>query len=332
VYVAAHGEQGGRARDNFVALWSGQSLSVGELARLHDQHARPLRLIIASCFSGGFGDLAFVDADPKQGASRASRCGVFAGTWDRETSGCDPNPDRREQEGYSLHMLHALRGQDRHGAALPIAELDHDGDGRISLLEAHTRARIASMSIDVPTTTSERFLREVARGTGAINAQLLPEDASVVKRLGERLALPTEALARQELAELEDTLDDLDRQLSEAEAVLDARHAELAGLILARFPVLDDAYHPDFAATLREHAADIEGVLEQSAAATQYAKARTEVEALDGRFGQHHVREAVVTRLVRAYETLHLASALAARGGAAYAQYQSLLACERFVP
>jgi hypothetical protein len=39
-----------------------------------------------------------------------------------------------------------------------------------------------------------------------------------------------------------------------------------------------------------------------------------------------------VLRLVRAYETLSLATALHARGGTALQHYQALLNCERSVP
>ena len=105
--------------------------------------------------------VAFETADESRGPSHTPRCGLFAGTWDRETSGCDANPDRRAQESYGLHFLHALAGKDRSGNALEPKRIDFDHDGKIGLLEAHARARIAAMSLDVPTTTSERFLRSV---------------------------------------------------------------------------------------------------------------------------------------------------------------------------
>jgi len=48
---------------------------------------------------------------------------------------------------------------------------------------------------------------------------------------------------------------ELDTQLDAADARTSERYAELSGRLLARWPVLDDAYHPDFAATLaRDHA------------------------------------------------------------------------------
>ena len=64
---------------------------VGGLAQVGRQ---PLRLVATSCFSGGFAELAFAHADVNAGPTQVPRCGLFAGTWDRKTSGCDPNPDR----------------------------------------------------------------------------------------------------------------------------------------------------------------------------------------------------------------------------------------------
>ncbi|MBK8592387.1 MAG: hypothetical protein IPN77_25380 [Sandaracinaceae bacterium] len=113
--------------------------------------------MITACFGGGFAELAFAGAEVSAGPASHGACGLFATSAEHESNGCDANPDRQAQQGYALHLLHALRGQGRDGQ--PVLGLDLDGDGRIGLLEAHTRARIASDSIDLPSTTSERFLR-----------------------------------------------------------------------------------------------------------------------------------------------------------------------------
>src|SRR5262252_9494564 len=286
-------------------------------------------MLVASCYSGGFGDLAFQGADPAKGPARAPRCGVFAGPWDRQTSGCDPNPDRGAQEGYSVHVLHALVGQDRNGKQLPVAELDYDGDGRIGLLEAHTRARIASSSIDVPTTTSERFLREVEHRRGNPSAAGLPEDAAVVAQLGARLSLPTRARAEQRWKELNAKLDGLDERLDAADAVRERALSKLAGELLGRWPVLDDPYHGEFANVVQKNAKAITQVLDKSPEALELNEADAQVEALDAQLRELEPEEAIVLRLLRAYETMSLAAALKARGGANYQYYRALLECER---
>jgi hypothetical protein len=331
VYVAAHGEQGERARNNFVDLWGGDMLTVSHVAEVHEAHPRPLRMLVASCYSGGFGDLAFANADPAKGPSRAPRCGVFAGPWDRQTSGCDPNPDRGAQEGYSVHVLHALLGQDRNGKPLPPAEVDFNGDGKIGLLEAHTRARIASTSIDVPTTTSERFLREVEhrRGNPGQPGLGLAEDAAVIAQLGKRLGLPTRARAEQRWRELSAKLDALDERLDAADEQRDRAVSKLSRELLGRWPVLDDPYHSEFAAVVQRNAKAISAVLDDSAEAQELSQADQQVEAIDAQLRELEPQEAQVLRLLRAYETLSLAAALKARGGPSYQYYRQLLECER---
>jgi hypothetical protein len=332
VYIATHGLQGNEARDNFVELWGGDSVSVAQLDELSANAKRPVRFVIASCYSGGFAELAFAHAQAERGATTLARCGLFAGTWDRQTSGCDPNPDRRAQEGYSLHLLHALRGEDRSGKPLPRAQLDLDGDGKISLLEAHTRARIASHSIDVPTTTSERYVRELVKTPAAPQWKLLPEDAAVVKQLGAKLGLNDVAAVERRYQELTSKLDGLQPELDAADEELDRARSQLGAELLARWPVLADAYHEEFASTLQRDAAAISGVLRDSRHAQRYADARAQSDAIAARANTLDAQEAVVLRLVRAYETAGLVSALAARGGEPYARYQALLTCERGVP
>lgn len=332
VYIATHGLQGNEPRDNFVELWGGDTISVAQLDELTASAKRPLRFVIASCYSGGFAELAFAHADARRGATALQRCGLFAGTWDRQTSGCDPNPDRRAQQGYSLHLLHALRGEDRAGKPLPDDALDFDGDGTISLLEAHTRARIASHSIDVPTTTSERYLREVVKAGATPRWSLLPEEEALVKQLGQRLGLNDLAAVERRYRRLSAELDALQPQFDLAQDELEQLRAQLGAQLLARWPVLGDPYHDQFAPTLRRDAEPIREALDGSLLARRYRAARAQADAIAARAASLDADEASVLRLLRAYETAGLASALAARGGDALRHYQSLLACERAVP
>jgi hypothetical protein len=332
LYIAAHGDQGEHPRDNAVALWGGRPLTVARLAELDEGRARPLRLVVTSCFSGGFGELAFEKADERRGPSRAPRCGLFAGTWDRETSGCDANPDRRAQESYGLHFIHALGNTDRAGNRLDPRLVDFDHDGKVGLLEAHSRARIAAMSLDVPTTTSERFLRSVEHGSRPIDPALLPEDAAVVDQLGAALALRDEASVEKRWTELDARLGHFEDALDEAQGVVATKEAILGSRLLERWPVLDDAFHPDFAETLRKHHDAIRDALEHSPEGAERTAARQKLDRADGELAGLEVEEARLLRLRRAYETLHKAAALLHRGGPAARHYATLLACERAAP
>jgi len=333
VYFAGHGDQGPDAKGNTMALWGSGALSVRRLAELHEQRHRPLRLVATSCFSGGFADLAFAGADAVAARpSRVARCGLFAGTWDRETSGCDPNPNRREQESYALHFVHALSGARKDGSPLALGVLDLDRDGKVGLLDAHTFARIEALSFDVPTTTSERWLRRVETGSGAIDEKASPEDAAVVERLGAALGLENERAAQGRWNELERQMSELEASLDAAEADLGEREAELGALLLARWPVLDDPFHPDFPATLERNREAIERALGEAPETGARAASKARVSSLYERLGSLAVEEARVFRLRQAYETLHKAAALLAKGGAPAKYYASLRACERAAP
>lgn len=332
LYFATHGEQGEQARDNAVLLWGGGALTPARLAELHDAHPGPLRVVNASCFSGGFAELAFEGADAQRGAARAPRCGLFAGTWDRETSGCDPDPDRKRQEGYSLHFWHALRRLGRDGEPLSAEQVDFDADGRVSLLEAHTRAAIAGRSIDVPTTTSQRYLRAVQHARAASDPALLPEEHALVRQLSSWLGVGSEREARARRDRLDAELDRNDAAYTKLAAEQTALHGELVARLLGRFPALDDPYHPQFAVTFTRERAAIERALDTWPEAARHAAAQRELDALSRRYEALDLEEAQLTRLLLAYETEGLAAGLRRKGGPALRQYEALLACERWVP
>jgi len=334
LYLAAHGEKGEQPRDNRVILWGGHTLTAAELAALLEQQpaAAPVRVVITSCYSGGFAEIAFAGADPARGAAAGERCGLFAAAWDEEASGCDPNPDRGAQEGYGIHFLHALRGEDRSGARLAATEIDLDGDGRIGLLEAHTRARIVSASFDTPTTTSERWLRHAAPAQGDEKQVRLPEEETVLAGLGRRLELRDRAAAEARLAELDRQLEEAERRWREAADQENERALDLRIRLLERWPVLDDPWHPDFASTVKKQGSAIRKLLDRSPEAAAYLEAREAAhEAAEAR-DLLRLERSIARRLVRAYENLALAARLAAHGGEPWRQFERLRACERGAP
>jgi len=331
LYISGHGDQAESPRDNPVHFWGGEALSAVDLAELHDRAPgrRELRAVITSCFSGGFAELAFASADNVQGVTKHPRCGLFATTSDLESSGCDPNPDRAQQEGYSLHFFNALRGMDRDGHT-PV-DVDFDHDGKVSLLEAHARATLASRSIDVPTTTSERFLRE---HVSAIEPETLPspEDDAVIAALNGALSLSDEAQAREALGRVEAELDEAEQALTEAQSVADTAYNALAMSLLSRWPVIDDPWHPLFATTLQnEHDTILKALAEDEVALT-YTKAQDALQQLDDSLATVQARYSLLARLVRAHDNRHLAASLKRIGGKPWTHYEQLLQCERGLP
>lgn len=339
-FLAGHGERGERHAQNYVALWGGRRLDAERLATWLDGARRPVRLVVTSCYGGGFVEALFAGADPARGPGR-DRCGFFATTADLPATGCDPNPERPEQEGYALHLLNALRGRDRDGRPLPRGELDLDGDGAISFAEAHARSRIALGSVDVPTSTSERWLRSVvgrsapARDAPSAlpSARDAPEELAVVRALARRTGLP------EELERVRDLLRAREEKIDEAYGVYDdAARAEddaarrASAELLARWPVLDDPFHPEFAETLRCERAAIAAHLRRSRACEDYREAVRASDEAEADHWELRRKAAPVERLLRALENLALARRLHAKGGAGWARYQAILACERSAP
>ncbi len=337
VYLAGHGDGGEEPRESRFLTWGPDDLWVEDVATLLDGAPghRPLRLVMTSCYSGGFAELAFAGADPEQGAATTDRCGLFATTWDRAASGCDPNPDRGAQEGYGIHFLHALRGDDREGRPLPSSEIDFDGDGVVSLLEAHTRARVASGSFDVPVTTSERFLRAAVdpeTSPAPEHEAALPEERAVVAGLLPRLGLERAEDAERRLDAITREMESVGEELDRADSELAAAEETLASALLHRWPVLDDPWHPLFADVIaRDHDA-IARFLEESGEAARRDELTEERDRLADEHDRLLLEAAPLTRLARALETIALASRLEAEGGTYWLRYQALLACERGRP
>jgi hypothetical protein len=334
VFVAAHGEPGDEARDNSILFWGGAALRVRELATTLDAAAaaRPLLLVASSCFSGGFAELVFRGADPRQASAVPTRCGLFASTWDREAEGCDPNPDRRAQESYGLHFFHALRGEDRDGKPLPPGALDFDGDGRVSAAEAHARVRLSSRSVSVPTSSSERWLRHAVPRPEAGPPMPWPEEEAVIRALGAELELPDGARAVERQQQLAAEIGRLGKGLEHLELERDERWHALTARLLERWPVLADAWHRDFDRELVRDREAIAELLVDSPEAAAYGSVEAACASLASAIDELETESALVDRLVRAHENRLLAGALWARGGADFAELERLLACERSWP
>lgn len=327
VWFATHGDLAETPAQNRLLLWEQSELDAVELSRLLDEGegAREVRFVSTACFGGGLAEVAFRGADARLGAAATPRCGLFATTDDLPAAGCDPNPDRGAQEGYAVHFLAALEG--RSAAGEPVAA-DVDGDGKITWLEAHAAVRIHARSADVPTTTSERWLRHAAPSTDEEAPVTLPEEEAVVRELAARLRLPNEAAAKRALQELEARIAPLDDALREV--MIDEEEAARAAIaeLLGRWPVLDDPWHPDFSSTLTDGALAIESHLAGSAAMAAYRDAQRRARALDDEMWALRRAAAPVARLTRAQETLALARRLKFAGGDSWRRYEALRACE----
>ncbi|MEZ4268622.1 MAG: hypothetical protein R3F39_19875 [Myxococcota bacterium] len=333
VYLAGHGVAGETPADNALLMWGRSELTPADLATALDTRgARHTRLVVTSCYGGGFAETAFVGA-VADAPLAPGRCGFFATTSDREAAGCDPDPDRRGQDGYGMHFLHALRGRAADNTALEVGQIDFDGDGKITLYEAHSRVRIASRAVDVPTSTSERWLRRVAPDDGPEREVSLPEEDAVITALTRDLVLPAElAPVRARVAELDAALEAMHVQGTEAADEEQRRFDAVSAALLGRWPILDDPWHPDFADLLAREGGAIEDALRTDPRYRAFLEASADLEHLADERRKIEVKQAPFLRLMRALENRQLAGRLRAEGGEPWRAYERLLECERTTP
>ncbi len=334
IYLAGHGHQGPTPAENAVGFWGQSSLAALDFAELLADSQRQVRVVATTCFSGGLAELAFADADAQRGPTEVPVCGLFAAPFDLEASGCDPNPDRAAQEGFGLHFLNALQGRARDGELLPADRFDFDGDGRISLREAHARVRIASAAPDVPTSTSERWLEAVAPGPGSPTGRVtMPEEDAVIAALGRSLGLVDQLeRARLHLTKLEHQIDALGRRLQQTQDAEDRAYRAAAADVLARWPVLDDPWHPSFGAQLASNIDAIREHFDTSPTYRTYLEARAEADGLSTEVFDLRAKAAPYERLARALEYRQRARRLAAVGGEDWEFFEALRACEASAP
>lgn len=340
LYIAGHGDPGMTPAGNAVGLWGQGTLTVEALTRMLDASPRPspTRLVVTTCFSGGFADFIFRDADPARGPASTTRCGVFSAPWDRPASGCDPNPKRTEQKGYGLLLLQALQGTDRQGIPLTAADVDFDGNGEISLLEAHSRARVASRTADIPTSTAERWLRYVAQDAdyqapvpeiSDTATVFWPEEWGVVQGLTQQLGPLAPPQAKRGLEQGRARMEAAEEQLEDLRVEEETAYRNLSAALLGAWPVIDDPWHPDFWNMVQGHRLALRRFLDRAPTSVAYRQARMTLAVAEEALWSMQTSLAPLERLVRAFENLQLAGAIARRGGRALKHFEEILACER---
>lgn len=333
VYVAGHGDRGEVAADNAIVWWGNRVVTPRQLAgKLGEMKLkRDVRFVMTTCFSGGFGELAFDDADPAAGATEQPICGLFASTWDREAGGCDPNPDRGVHEGYGVHFLGALNAESTEGEPIPADERSFDGDSETGFLDAHTYARLHSRSIDVPTTTSERYVRAVVEPEADAEgrAGLLPHEDAVIRELSARLGVGSQREAMQRARSLDTRIEQQAQAGADAAARETDAYWDVAGAMLARWPVLDDPWHPRWQTTVDQHGREIREFLEESPAVTALVQAMATTDRVAAARADLEAERAPYDRLIRAYDTRRLATVLEQRGGDDWRRFLRFRRCEQ---
>jgi hypothetical protein len=155
-----HGSEGEvKQGGNRLDLWGNSELTASDLQALFAA-AEPgvrLRFVLTQCYAGGFYRLVEASSAAGSGNTRGERCGFMAVPADEPAEGCTAAMDNGDYRGYSTYFFAALQGRNRDGSPLLVVP-DRNGDGRVTLLEAHLYALRAARSTDLPLATSEQFL------------------------------------------------------------------------------------------------------------------------------------------------------------------------------
>jgi hypothetical protein len=154
----------------------------------------------------------------------------------------------------------------------------------------------------------------------------------VIRALGEELGLDDEPAARAKLEELEAILNDAAKLVDEAQKESDDSYFALRIALLERYPLLEHPWETRTSVLLGREGPAILALLTESELANSHRQAERELAEALQQHDNVRIARARVLRLVRAFETLRLASALYKRGGRAKAHYDKLRRCERWSP
>lgn len=263
IYVTAHG---GKSTDkdaqenSRLHLWNGQSIDVREFRKwleLLDPEV-PVIVVMVQCYSGGFSNMIFEAADAGQGRPNRPWCGFYATVPDRVAAGCTPDTREENYHEYTTYLMEALRGRTRLGQ--PVEQPDFDGNGIITLDEAHAYVLIHSKTIDISMKTSDQYLRKAELGE-LNNDEKLDENsdfdllleqatlnqATVLNALSEELGLQGQARAHaaRELAKrMASQKKSAEQQRRQTAKALQQAARSLRGAISLRWPELANAWNP----------------------------------------------------------------------------------------
>ena len=125
---------------------------------------------------------------------------------------------------------------------------------------------------------------------------------------------------------------EIGRNLATLQAATDAEADavdRVAAVVLARWPVVNDPWHPDFLRTLEGERHELETFFRTSDLYHDYLAARDDADGAAQKRDELSLALAPYLRLQRARETIALATRLKAEGGAAWARFERLRTCER---
>lgn len=347
LYATGHGQDGDEYRNNVLDLWNGDAVTVRELAAMLDKLPAGVTVVVVmvQCYSGGFADLMFAGGDRDSGHAAGVRCGFFSTIPDRIAAGCTPDVYEANYRDYSTSFWAAVRGTTRTGIAIDPAARDFDGDGRVSLAEAHAYALLDDESIDIPIKTSDRFLRLYSdpgesRGRlvsaedmlARLNALMSPADRAAIDGLSTQLKIGGQYRYK-EAKDLADALEfqhkDLERQQRELRDRYDDVREDIRDALELRWPELHNRWDPAVDRLLNDGADELVRAIESDPRYAEFTKLQDELNELAGQDDALQLRHVKCRRLMNRIKSVALAHNLALTADeATITRYQALIAAE----
>ena len=141
-------------------MWGKQSITARELTERIATLPEGVTVVVVmvQCYCGGFASMIFDNADQAGDLTDRDLCGFFATTHNRPAAGCSPDIDEQNYQEYSSFFWEGLSAISRLGQSVTLP--DYDQDGQVSFAEAHAYVVLTSDTIDIPTKTSDLFLRK----------------------------------------------------------------------------------------------------------------------------------------------------------------------------
>jgi hypothetical protein len=273
------------------------------------------------------------------------RCGFYATVENRPAAGCTAEINEENYEEYSSYFWAALVGHRRTGA--PVDKPDYDGDGRVSFDEAHAFAVLQSPTIDIPVKTSDAALRAISKLQSQEHQDFLavdsrydelfksatPAERAILEGLSTQLALsqPQRATEAGERAKkLEEEKKQLGDQRNNKYNVYNGIAGEIAKQLKARWPELNNVWHPEVAKLLTVESAEVVRAIESHPRWQEMQKLEEEIIALDEQKLDREKQWCKCQRLIRTLENVALAANFPrVASEEAQQRYAQLVAAER---
>lgn len=347
IYFTGHGGKGANSETANLQTWGKEKLDVRTFAKALDAF-RPetaVMVVMVQCYSGAFANLIFVAGDPANELAPHRRAGYFSTLATRTAAGCTPEVHRADYEDYSTYFLGALGGQNRLGE--PVPAIDVDGDGAISLDEAHLHVVAVSPTIDIPLKTSDRFLRQFATipveqepkitwdsGYSRLLGAAAPLERTALEALSVRLELDGEdrvAEAHRLSEKVDQEREVAQRKIRRQDEELKRLARKLAESLQTNWPVLRNAWHPMTGLYLADEAEEIDQMLRRQPSFAQWQRLRTSVAEERQKDLAAEKRWALLKRMVQTAESVALAENLRiSNDPKLYLDYERLRTLERW--